>query len=156
MLKMAKAESITLMINDCNRDSKKLYNLATLLTRTVKENPLPDHTDKEELANQFASFFINKIQKIRDQLDSLPTYCHISSDPPEFLEFELMTEEEVGKIIKGMPAKMCDMDIIPTTLLKDALPGLLPIITKIASASMTQGVFPSSCKIALVKPLLKN
>ena len=156
MLRMAKAESITMMINDCNRDSKKLYNLAALLMGTVKENPLPDHTDKEELANQFASFFINKIQKIRDQLDNLPTYCHISSDPPEFLEFELMTEEEVGKIIKGMPAKMCDMDIIPTTLLKDALPGLLPIITRIANASMTQGMFPSSWKIALVKPLLKK
>ena len=123
---------------------------------TVKENPLPDHTDKEELANQFASFFINKIQDIRDQLDTLPTYCHISIDPPEFLEFELMTEEEVGNIIKGMPAKMCDMDVIPTTLLKEALPGLLPMITKIASASMTQGVFPSNWKIALVKPLLKK
>ena len=67
-----------------------------------------------------------------------------------------MIEEEVGNIIKGMPAKMCDMDIIPTTLLKDALPGVLPTITKIANASMTQGVFPSSWKIALVKPLLKK
>ena len=67
-----------------------------------------------------------------------------------------MTEEEVGNIVKGMPAKMCDMDIIPITLLKDALPGLLPMITKIANASMTQGVFLSSWKIALVKPLLKN
>ena len=87
----------------------------------VKENPLPDHMDKEELADQFASFFITKIQKIRDQIDSLPTYCHTSSNHPEFLEFELMLEEEVGSIIRNMPAKMCDMDIIPTTLLKDAL-----------------------------------
>ena len=83
---MAKAESITKMVDDCNRDSKKLYNLAALLMGTVKENPLPDHTDKEEHANQFASFFINKIQDIRDQLDTLPTYCHISIDPQEFLE----------------------------------------------------------------------
>ena len=156
MLKKAKAESITMMVQDCKRDSKKLYNLAALLMGMVKENPLPDHTDKEELANQFACFFINKIQKIRDQLDNLPTYCHRSTDPPEFLEFELMIEEEVGNVIKGMPAKMCDMDIIPTTLLKDALPGLLPTITKIANASMTQGVFLSSWKIALVKPLLKK
>ena len=51
---------------------------------------------------------------------------------------------------------MCDVDITPTTLLKDALPGLLPTITKIANASITQVVFPSSWKIALVKPLLKK
>ena len=55
-----------------------------------------------------------------------------------------------------MPTKVCDMDIIPTTLLKDTLPGLLPTITKIANTSMTQGVFPSSWKIAPVKPLLKK
>ena len=156
MLKKAKAESITVKIDDCKRDNKKLYNLAALLMGMMKENPLPGHTDKEELANQFANFFITKIQKIRDQLDNLPIYCHTSSNPPEFLEFELMVEEEVGTIIRGMPAKMCDVDIIPTALLKDALPGLLPTITKIANASMTQGVFPSSWKIALFKPLLKK
>ena len=116
---------------------------------TVKENPLPDHMDKEETGRQFASFFITKIQKIREQLHRLPTYCHTTSDPPEFLEFESMSEEEVGNIIRGMPAKMCNMDIILNTLLKDTLPGLLPTITKIVNASMTQGVFPSSWKMLL-------
>ena len=67
-----------------------------------------------------------------------------------------MIEEEVRNIIKGMPEKMCDMDIIPTTLLKEALPGLLPMITKIGNASMTQGVFPLSWKMVIVKPLLKK
>ena len=62
----------------------------------------------------------------------------------------------MGSIIRSMPAKMCNMDIILTTLLKDALPGLLPTITKIVNAPMTQGVFLSSWKIALVKPLLKK
>ena len=63
MLKKAKAKSITMMIEDCNRDSKKLYNLAALLMGMVKENPLPDHTDKEELANQFASSLLQKSRR---------------------------------------------------------------------------------------------
>ena len=105
MLKKAKAESITMMIKDCNRDSKKLYNLAALLMGMVKENPLPDHTDKKELANQFASFFITKIQKIRDQLDNLPAYCHISIDPPEFLEFELNDRRGDGKYYQRYASK---------------------------------------------------
>ena len=153
---MAKAEAITKMVDDCNRDSKKLYNLAALLMGVVMDNPLPDHTDKGDLANKFASYFITKIQNIRDQLDNLPIYHHTSIDPPEFPEFELMTEDEIGEIIKGMPAKMCDMDSIPTTLLKKALPGLLSMITKIVNASMTQGVFPLSWKMAIVRPLLKK
>ena len=77
MLKMAKAESITKMVDDCNRDSKKLCNLAALLMGAVKDNPLPDHTDKEELANQFASYFITKIQKYQrsaGQPPNLPSH----------------------------------------------------------------------------------
>ena len=100
MLKMAKAEAITKMVVDCNRDSKKLYNLAALLMGAMKDNPLPDHTDKEVLANKFANYFITRIQNIRDQLDNLPVYHHTSIDPPEFLEFKLMTEDEVGKMWK--------------------------------------------------------
>ena len=52
--------------------------------------------------------------------------------------------------------KMCDMDIIPTTLLKEALPGLLPMITKIVNASMTQGVFPSIWKTGDCQTFIKE
>ena len=41
MLKMAKAESITKMVDDCNRDSKKLYNLAALLMGAAKGQSSP-------------------------------------------------------------------------------------------------------------------
>ena len=77
MLKMAKAESITKMVDDCNRDSKKLYNLAALLMGAVKDNPLPYHTDKEELANKFASYFTTKIQNTQrsaGQPPNLPSH----------------------------------------------------------------------------------
>ena len=37
-----------------------------------KENQLPEYDSKEELANQYAKFFIEKIQTIRDKLDDLP------------------------------------------------------------------------------------
>ena len=35
----------------------------------VKSNPLPDHTDDAKLAEEFADFFIAKIQAIRDDLE---------------------------------------------------------------------------------------
>ena len=40
----------------------------------VSENPLPECENDEELANSFVKFFLNKIQKIRDDLDSYPLY----------------------------------------------------------------------------------
>ena len=69
ILKTAKKDAITDMVNDCGRNSKKLYTLITNLTGTFKENPLLEGLSNKELAEQFAEFFITKIKKIRQQLD---------------------------------------------------------------------------------------
>ena len=37
-------------------------------------NPLPNSDNDKKLADNFASFFINKIRDIRDQLDEYPKY----------------------------------------------------------------------------------
>ena len=68
---------------ECNRDNKKLYKLASSLMGMKKENQLPEYDSKEELANQFAEFFIAKIQTIRDKLDDLPVYDLKDSSPPK-------------------------------------------------------------------------
>ena len=122
----------------------------------TKENPLPECDSKEDLANQFAEFFIAKIQTIRDRLDSLLIYNHKDSSPPKLAKFEPLTEKEVRQIIKAMPSKCCDLDVIPTSLLKEALELLLPTLTKLVNLSLAEGVFIQERKIALVKPLLKT
>ena len=55
-----------------------------------------------------------------------------------------------------MPSKCCDLDVIPTSLLKEALELLLPTLTKLVNLSLAEGVFVEEWKIALVKPLLKK
>ena len=42
------------------------------------------------------------------------------------------------------------------TLLKEILPSVITILTKIINESLTSGIFPDSLKVALVKPLLKK
>ena len=44
------------------------------LTNNTSENPVPETSIDEKLAKDFADFFKNKIQKIRDALDHHPTY----------------------------------------------------------------------------------
>ena len=56
-------------IKSSKGDTKKLYNLVYGLMGDVKSNPLPDHTDDAKLAEEFADFFIAKIQAIRDDLE---------------------------------------------------------------------------------------
>ena len=155
-LKGARKEFVSNSILECDRDNKKLYKLASSLMGMAKENPLPKCDSKENLANQFAEFYIVKIQTIRDKLDNLQLYDHKDSSPPKLAKFEPLTEEEVRQIVKAMPSKCCDLDAVPTSLLKEALELLLPTLVKLINLSLVEGVFVQQWKIALGKPLLKK
>ena len=67
-----------------------------------------------------------------------------------------LSEHEVAKLICRSPSKSCEDDPIPTTLLKNILPSVLPLLTAMVNGSMQTGVFPDDLKQALVKPLLKK
>ena len=55
-----------------------------------------------------------------------------------------------------MASKSCEIDPIPTTLLKDILPSIIKPIANIINISMLFGVFPKTWKVAAIKPLLKK
>ena len=69
--------------------------------------------------------------------------------------FEAISREAVNGIIQSSPAKTCDLDPIPTSLLKKCIE-LTPIITTIVNKSLTSGTYPDIFKEALVRPLLKK
>ena len=54
------------------------------------------------------------------------------------------------------PNKSCDLDPLPTTLLKACLDTLIYPITNIVNASLCSGLFPDDFKQAQVNPLLKK
>ena len=55
-----------------------------------------------------------------------------------------------------MPTTTCENDIIPTKLLKEILPTIIPSLTKIANLSINNGVFSEKWKSARIKPLIKS
>ena len=55
-------------------DSKHLYKLLAKLTGGVAENPMPESENDETLSNDFADFFLDKILKIRKNLDKYDKY----------------------------------------------------------------------------------
>ena len=58
-----KTEIISGKIIELRGDTKNIYSLVYQLTRNEKENPLPERENDEDLANQFADYFMNKIKK---------------------------------------------------------------------------------------------
>ena len=138
-------------------DVKALYQLTNNLTSQTNENPLPKEKDDQEMADEFAEFFLQKILKIRELFENIP-YIDVMSDPsvPVLRCFAPMTQDQVKGLILSMKTKSCELDPIPTYILKSNLEAFLPYLTKIVNLSITRGEFDQEWKSAIVRPLLKK
>ena len=121
--------------------------------------PLPDHTSIQQLAGDFGQFFIKKIEDIRCELDIADrTHSPVSSsfNCHYFTKFKQLTEDEVRKLIMSSKSTTFELNPILTSLLKEHISILLPIITKMVNSSLQTCVFPNEWKLALVTPLIKK
>ena len=75
---------------------------------------------------------------------------------PKLSQFQALTEDEVKHILLSMTSKSCEQDAVPTKLLKDILPSVIPIITNIVNISLTEGLYSYQWKTAIIRPLLKK
>ena len=118
---LARKDYISDLVAGCGNDSGKLYKLVNNLTGCKSECPLPNK-DPESLAEEFANFFLDKINTIcQDLAQNTPYTCEVGYQSG-FQQFESMTEDEVSSIIHNMSSKSCELDAIPTTLLKTNTP----------------------------------
>ena len=152
---LAKKDHISELVASCGNDCGKLYKLVNHLMVCKSEYPLPDK-DSEGLAEEFANFFLDKITTIHHDLAQYTPYTCEVGNHSSFQQFESMTDVEVSRIIYNMCSNSCELDIIPTTLLKQILPDVNGVITKIVNLSLTTRAFSQSWKTAVICPLLKK
>ena len=138
-------------------NSKTLFKIVDSLLTTSANTNLPTSDSNADLANDFATFFSNKIETIRTQLSAMN-----KSKPEEVVteshlhSFEPASEEEVKKVIMGSKSTSCSIDPIPTFLLKSSIDVLAPIVTKIVNLSLQHAYMPAELKQAIILPLLKK
>ena len=156
MLKEAQKTTWTEKIKDCETDAKKLYTIINNLTNNNNDNPLPKSQIDEGLANEFVQYFMSTIKSIRDTLDSHPLYKPTRRDVPKLSKFSRIMEDQLEKIIRSMPSKCCELDVIPAIILKQIIPSVIIPITKFINESLEKGVFADKRKTAIIKPLLKK
>ena len=70
--------------------------------------------------------------------------------------FQSVLERDVEKRICKLPSKSCELDPMPTTLLKEMVEVVTPVITCIINRSLLSGKFYKGLKVAHVKPLIKK
>ena len=132
MLRETKIEVENNLVLACGRDMKKLYKVINGITSNNLANQIPDTMDDKQLAEEFAEFFMGKIKKICEALDSHPIYE--SSEiimHSKIWKFRRLTTREVKNMIMKIQTKSCESDPIRAKLLKATLSKTLPIIAKI-------------------------
>ncbi len=143
---------------DCGRDTKALFRVTNMLLKTEQQT-LPTSDNDTDLAERFLSFFVNKIENIRSKL---LIYTTAATDTDTVFQGTYLTElrpctdVEIRAIIMKTPSKSCELDPLPTWLLKKCVDVLLPYITALVNSSITAGVFPTALKDALIRPILKK
>ena len=151
-------------LEDSRHDPKALQRkLNRLLGKS--ENILPDTWNTQKLSEDFADYFSGKVQKIRTTISEERNHSQQRQDKtrqdkeverPALQKFEEISEATLKTIIKDMPDKTCDLDPLPTWLVKHCLDDFAPVLTKIVNLSLRCATVPRTLQQALVFPTVKN
>ena len=143
-------------------NNKTLFRIVDKLLHKEKRLTLPTSLGTSDtLAAKFLHFFHDKIIKIRSATDvnNLPQEFHqddVLLDVSKISSLQLVSNDDVEKIIRKAPKKSSALDPVPVYLLTSCLPELLPIIVKIINGSLCSSSVSSSLKDALITPILKK
>ena len=141
---------------ESNNNLQTLFQILHQLTKGQHDNPLPDCSSHEELANKFADFFIDKIEKIRSQFQQSRMYTPPSWKCKNITQFRPISDEETLKILNNMRKTTCDVDPCNINFLMEFKGTLLGTWTKINNKSLLSGCFLQSWKKPIIRPLIKS
>ena len=159
LLRKSKRKYYTDLIGECGGNTRKLFQVVRSLSNKPDGNPLPPHDDPRKLADDFGEFFYRKIELIKKDIDGIaaePPVVDYPSSQVLLESFVPLSQEQVSEIIMGMSNASCQLDPIPTWLLKQCSSELVPVITIMINRSFQESTVPKNWKVALVKPLLKK
>ena len=159
MLYRAKQEYISKKLCECEGNQSELFKITRSLFGSSAPS-LPSHNSSEDLAQTFSDFFSSKVMKIREAIHQDSSISPLRDESPFTGEplstFIPATEQEVLKLLSKAPDKYCDLDPIPTWIVKQCAPQLIPLITAIVNQSLETSFVPPAFKKAVIKPLLKK
>ncbi|KAI5608782.1 hypothetical protein C0J50_6351 [Silurus asotus] len=135
------------------QDPRKLHNIFSSLL-----NPPAAPAPSSLTANDFASFYDEKIRKICQTFTSSPTMTtqHSQQSTTSLSSFSTLTEDEILQVIRSCNPTTCPLDTIPSNTLQTIAQDLLPFISTIINGSLTSGYVPTTFKQARVIPILKK
>lgn len=97
------------------------------------------------------------MQDIRDSISPPSLYIYNRGSPLHFWDcFSPVSLQEIKVLLKKMKPSSSPVDIIPTTLVLNAIDTLAPCLVNMINLSLSTGTVPSFFKQAVVNPILKK
>ena len=99
----------------------------------------------QQLANAFAHFFTSKIERIREELVLGKSGLVHSPDlakPTCLSRFDLVTDEDVLKLIRSSTIKAWKLDPLPVTIMRSCYSALVPVFKTLINLSLSTGSMP--------------
>jgi len=160
-IRSTKANFYKKQVEECDGDQKKLFRVVDDLMHQKQAPALPSYSSADKLAEAFGEFFVSKIVKIRTKIDEQtsndPVVNHSAITSTDNLRvLDPATDTEILKVIRSAKSSSCQLDPIPTSLLKDCVEQLVPAITVLINLSLSSGIVPPCLKHAVIRPLLKK
>ena len=162
MLYKAKELYCSSVIQNNAHDTRLLFRSIDKLLQRQTEKHYPSADNDQQLANAFADFFTAKIERIREELvlrKSGLVHSPGLAKPTclsRLSEFDLVTDEDVLKLIRGSIIKAGKLDPLPATIMQSCYSALVPVFKTLINLSLSTGLMPDDLKIASLRPLLKK
>ena len=115
------------MNNERCTPSKLWRSMASILCRAKDRGESGTHT--VHTADAFLKFFENKVHTVRSSTEGYPPAEVKATTTTSFVSFHACSANDVRRIIMKSPTKSCNLDSIPTFILKESLVALLPFLT---------------------------
>ena len=97
-------------------NTKHLYKLMLKLTGGINANHsnLSDGKSNNDIAEDFAEYFLQKIVKIKDVLSNVELYGPVWCDVPfPLLNCSVLSETEIKTLNSKLETKSCELDLVP-------------------------------------------
>ncbi len=163
LISNAKTKYYKDMISDCGSDQRELFRKTERIFKgnkhTAERNYLPCATS-EQLANNFADFFENKVEAIRNNLSTKcanQTCPHTPETIPLLKEVKLesfapISTKDLVVLTRKMAKKSCVLDPIPAKVFMECSMDLLPVMTNIVNDSLDTAFVHNNLKSAALEP----
>ena len=103
-------------------------------------------------AQQLLIFIDEKVAAVQRTINDDTVLSSLESITAIFVDFAMCSITDIQKTIVEASSKLCSLDSLPTNVLKDVLPEIMPLVANICNELLQNGHLPVSQRHAIVMP----